>query len=289
LNKNLKYFQKLGIDPTNDLSQIKKAYRKKAMHCHPDRNDSENAQSEFIELTEAYEIITGQQTTVQKSDKVRTANEMRADKIKEAKKRYQKMQQTEREKDAAYFEKITTGIRWNIFRYLAFYTAFFGVLLTVDYFATGKQKAIPEITEYGIIPKTIFYENELFVIEESNYWQNNFPPVQMNYSLIFGDLRSINVIDDHTDPKQIKSPSDRVKCLELFEQHESQEFYSYASVYYVFPFYHIFTLLPLLLTFYKRPSLNFSIWRLVSIWVIFPSIMILTFSNNRIFHLFGLF
>ena len=55
-----KYFQILGIKPTDDPDIIKKAYRKKALKFHPDQNDSPDAHYEFIKITEAYEILTGQ-------------------------------------------------------------------------------------------------------------------------------------------------------------------------------------------------------------------------------------
>lgn len=47
----------LGLDPTTSEADIKSAFRKKALKCHPDvrPNDPDVAQKEFIELGQAYE------------------------------------------------------------------------------------------------------------------------------------------------------------------------------------------------------------------------------------------
>ncbi len=52
------YYEILGITKSADKAEIKKAFRKLAKLKHPDRNKSENADQEFKELQEAYEILS---------------------------------------------------------------------------------------------------------------------------------------------------------------------------------------------------------------------------------------
>ena len=53
------YYEVLGINKNADDKAIKKAYRKLAKKYHPDINPGDaNAEAKFIEVTEAYEILS---------------------------------------------------------------------------------------------------------------------------------------------------------------------------------------------------------------------------------------
>lgn len=53
------YYQILGTERTADADQIKKAYRKKALEYHPDRNPGNKAaEDQFKEAAEAYEVLS---------------------------------------------------------------------------------------------------------------------------------------------------------------------------------------------------------------------------------------
>ena len=48
----------LGLRPGASEAEVKKAYRKKAMELHPDRNQSKEAELEFRRATEAHDVLT---------------------------------------------------------------------------------------------------------------------------------------------------------------------------------------------------------------------------------------
>ncbi len=221
------------------------------------------------------------------ADSVRTAEEIRQDKLKKARQQYQKMRASEKEKDERYFRSITTGKSWKIFKALAIYSALFSILLSLDFFLTRDFESIDHVRPYIHLPNMIECKGELFEIQEDSYWASDWRPTRANYSYFFHDLKSVSILID-TVFTETKLPQDRTKKFELFQNFRSIELYSYASVYYAFPFLHIFLFLPLFLLYYKRPTINFAIARLVAIWVIYPVVIILSCSNGRIFHLFGL-
>ena len=52
------YYDVLGVPKSSEADAIKKAYRTKAKELHPDRNsDNPNAESQFKEVNEAYEVL----------------------------------------------------------------------------------------------------------------------------------------------------------------------------------------------------------------------------------------
>ncbi len=53
------YYEVLGVDRSSDPDVIKKAYRKKAMKFHPDKNpDDPSAEEKFKEAAEAYSVLS---------------------------------------------------------------------------------------------------------------------------------------------------------------------------------------------------------------------------------------
>jgi len=53
------FYDILGVTKSASAEEIKKAYRKKAIQFHPDKNPGDNAaEDKFKEAAEAYEILS---------------------------------------------------------------------------------------------------------------------------------------------------------------------------------------------------------------------------------------
>lgn len=56
------YYAILGVDPNADLGQIKRAYRRLALECHPDRFPGDPARAErFRQVSKAYDVLSDPQ------------------------------------------------------------------------------------------------------------------------------------------------------------------------------------------------------------------------------------
>ena len=52
------YYKILGVEQDDSIVTIKRVFRKVALKMHPDVNDSPDAHEKFIELNEAYQILS---------------------------------------------------------------------------------------------------------------------------------------------------------------------------------------------------------------------------------------
>lgn len=55
---NRDYYEVLGVSRNNSEEDIRKAFRKKALEYHPDRNKSPDAEKTFKEINEAYQVLS---------------------------------------------------------------------------------------------------------------------------------------------------------------------------------------------------------------------------------------
>ena len=77
--KDLDLYLLLEVPPEAAEKDIRKAYRKKALKCHPDKTDDPKAAEQFHQLSEALEVLTDPAARKAYDNvlKARKANELR--------------------------------------------------------------------------------------------------------------------------------------------------------------------------------------------------------------------
>ncbi|XOV68150.1 MAG: DnaJ domain-containing protein [Fluviicola sp.] len=140
---NSRYYRILGLPNNASISDVRKQYRRLVMQYHPDKNPSPDAQRKFIEIKEAYEILTGKKAApvhqIRRRDNSRnTANSQQQkqkeqqQRAKEAQKRYEEQKLREYLENELYFRKLTQGWRWKLMKASAILGIVLALAMTAD-------------------------------------------------------------------------------------------------------------------------------------------------------------
>lgn len=282
MHQKTKYYKLLGLSTNATLREIKKAYRKKALLYHPDRNQSPDAEDKFIALTEAYEILTNQRPQPKSAVKPKTAEEIRREKVKVAKARYAAQQKRESAKDLAYFKQLTSGWKWKAYKIASYICLSLAILLMIDHFTVGEQSFVDRIDSYGHMNQTIELKGETFVIPDNVPWIGRFPPMMKSKTIIFKETKSIQFLSAKDFITLEFLNNTKKKSLLLFEQFPLVISMKANSRFSYYPLMQLILIIPFFIYKFKRPTFQFVTWRLLSIYICFPLGFYVLFFNERV-------
>ncbi|MDC3252831.1 J domain-containing protein [Crocinitomicaceae bacterium] len=134
------YYKILGLPNNASQESVRKAYRKLAMRYHPDKNNTTDAVTKFVAITEAYDILTGKKpahnTTATRggtAHKSPTAEEYEA-RAREARIRFQQQQYNIYLENERYYQSLIQGKKWNIIKFSAIVGCLLSMFILADYF-----------------------------------------------------------------------------------------------------------------------------------------------------------
>ncbi len=278
MSQQQKYFRILGINPTTDKGAIKKAYRKLAFKYHPDVNDSPEAQSKFIELSDAYDVLMGvkkapksrkPKSNSAQSTTAKDNNVSREERVKAAKDRYEKAKHRELEEEANYYFKLISGWKWRFMKLFGMVSSVFALLLILDFILpTQNELFVVENTTTNDLYGQVFFEIDnnvhYFDYLKASLIQR-YPLIEIHFTPLFNDFKSFSFVGGPEASQYVKP----MFCYLYF-----------------FPIVIVLLLLPLLTVWYKRPTPLFSIMYKLSYYISPLLFLIICLSNWRIFQMF---
>jgi len=193
------YYSKLGLPEGGSKEEVKKRYRQLVKSIHPDVNKSPDANKQFIEITEAYEVLIGErQSSYQElhdafNSKPKTNRE---DRFRKA------MEEASRRKfERQVLAKKAMEKAVLIYTYIVPVFFFFSLLSLVD-IQLEERKVIDNINRIEVISKR--FATQVLVLENHdninlrNLFPNNLinNRIEINYTPILGHISGVGVIDN---------------------------------------------------------------------------------------------
>lgn len=273
-----RYYKILGLSTSASEKEVRKKYRLLAMKYHPDKNPSAQAQERFIQITEAYEIITGKKS-LPKSSTIKPGKSKQKDKeerVKEAQKRYREQVLKEYLENERYYQSLITGKKWKTIKISAVLGLLFSLFIVFDYFLPHhfEEDTIVEYKRNVTVQPRTGVIGLVKTAKGNYYWVS-----RIDYEL-YGKTRDVyiestwifhNAIQMHTRGKLYYS---------TYPMHFN--YYSFAWV------LGIFFLVPLFTVFYKRKKISFTFFYFLSYYGINALILIYFLTGNRWAHVMTL-
>lgn len=310
-----KWFDTLGIPPTTDEAIIKRAYRKKALLYHPDRNPSKEAQAKFIEVSKAYEQLlifiknpnAGRAGSQQRARTQRphshsspyqtqqTAFERRQreaeERMRRARQYYEERERREEETMKRTLHQMSTGKKWKTYKTTGLVSIILAVLFLADYYILPTKVVAAKMTHsnpkknYGSIG-----DNEIMVdylyrnIETSRLIsRTGVSPVIYNDKIKIWTPHALVISRTYSnyylEKTMIFKDTKRVVFLENWREFAFIPDYSIAVT---FPFIPMVLLLPLLTSYFRKKNFIFFYFFYHFNYYVLPLfITIILLSNDR--------
>lgn len=275
-----KYYNILGLPSSASENEVRKKYRLLAMKYHPDKNSSESAQEKFIEITEAYEILTGKKTVTATTKKATPTAEdkqrNREERVKEAQKRYKEQVLKEYLENEFYYQSLINGKKWKLIRLSAVIGALFSLFILLDYLLPHhfEKDTVTEFKRNVTVQSGSGMIGLVKTQKENYYWVS-----RIDYDL-YARTRDVYVESTWIFHNAIRLHTRGKLHSTAYPMHFN--YYSFAWL------LAIFFLIPLGTVLYKRKKISFTFFYFLSYYGVNALIILYFFTGNRWAHVLTL-
>lgn len=191
------------------------------------------------------------------------SNQSSEEKLRIARERAAAAKEKVKLQEQVYFESISSGPKWKLFKIFSIYCAILAAVITVETLIDGEVEYLDE-SERQFFEGAIHVDGDWYFpdyVDLTGYIDTTMCIV---HSPIFGAPKSLRWTSAYQDTKTPLTLTN---------------FYTwrYNSVYSSFPFIQLALLIPVFIVWYKRPSPLFKFGRTLSIVLIFPISIYLLF------------
>jgi hypothetical protein len=186
-------FRLLGLPLSASEADIRKQYKKMALRLHPDVNPDPLAHEAFIKLSKAVEILLNPDYKEEKKP-TRTSRkapseseEERLERMRVAKMRYEQQKMQQVKANDAYFQSLTSGMRWSIYKTIMRISVALSLALTCEFFLPlhyekdvleGRSKSLNSGILKSNITRIKLEKKGTYFVQNTPYaWINCYPEV----------------------------------------------------------------------------------------------------------------
>lgn len=271
-----KYYNRLGLSEASSSEDVRRQYRKLAMKYHPDRNQSQGAQDEFLKITEAYEILTGKRKIENSWESKRTgsARPQQKERVREARKRHYEQVIKEQKETEMYFKALLKSRGWKVIGFNAILGSILSFCLLLDLFLPHHYSE-DRMTQYALnvyssgqtVDKRVSLvktaENINYWVEELDFpFYGQYPDFQVEKSWIFHDpLQLISIQHGQPVPYPV-------------------QYTFFSFVYLLVPIF----LLPVFTRYYKRKTITFTLLYFLSLYLCSALMLLFLTFDKHLLH-----